>query len=485
MTDSDDIRALLKAGIVAAKTAQANHTGSRIRRLTPTDDIDPRQKARDLLQKVVSLDPLNIPAWLWLSTVVDDLDDKQVCLDNVLYLDPTNKPAQVGLVRLAEQAASGAAAPIVSRPTRPKPKLVSVPQEQCPFCQKPISTLATVCDYCQLPLTLDCPACKNRVDVEQAHCPNCGHTFGDYRDSPTYFANLAAAYQKHNQSNKAIEAWQRVAQLDPAYPHLQLRLGQLLGRDGRTEAAISALQQALSHPEDELSATLALGTIFQELRRWDEAEPFFGKLLAKAPNTPESQFALGWFKMERGKLREALAHLQKATKLEPQHSQAWLRLAQLYDHLGRRKEAAQAYQQATRYLSADTLDNLQANQRLGVLKPSLPKAIGTNWGELIRQMTGPIALCGLAALLDSGLRPWWIPATGWLAIFLAIIGTFLWVSGSSLPRNPLLQLLLGQAELTSPIARQTLAAIGLACWFLAFGLIVLPINQTFPELPTP
>ena len=46
------------------------------------------EKARYLLRQVVEQDEDNVTAWLWLSGVVDNLDDKQVCLENVRDLDP-------------------------------------------------------------------------------------------------------------------------------------------------------------------------------------------------------------------------------------------------------------------------------------------------------------------------------------------------------------------------------------------------------------
>ena len=69
---------LLRQGIAAAKTGQ-------------------KETARNLLTRVVEQDERNAVAWLWLSDVVDSLDDKQVCLENVLALDPENQAAHKGL----------------------------------------------------------------------------------------------------------------------------------------------------------------------------------------------------------------------------------------------------------------------------------------------------------------------------------------------------------------------------------------------------
>lgn len=53
--------------------------------------------ARPVLERIVREDDQNEQAWLWLSAVVDTLDDQRICLENVLMLNPTNVKAQKGL----------------------------------------------------------------------------------------------------------------------------------------------------------------------------------------------------------------------------------------------------------------------------------------------------------------------------------------------------------------------------------------------------
>ena len=75
---TDETAALLQAGIAAAKAGE-------------------RGKARELLQRVAEADESNLQAWLWLSDVVNTLEDQEVCLENVLTLDPDNAAARKGL----------------------------------------------------------------------------------------------------------------------------------------------------------------------------------------------------------------------------------------------------------------------------------------------------------------------------------------------------------------------------------------------------
>lgn len=59
-----------------------------------------QEQARNLLMAVIETDEENESAWLWLSGVVDDPEDKRICLENVLYLNPSSEPAQKGLAIL-------------------------------------------------------------------------------------------------------------------------------------------------------------------------------------------------------------------------------------------------------------------------------------------------------------------------------------------------------------------------------------------------
>jgi tetratricopeptide (TPR) repeat protein len=84
--DQDKLNTLLNEGIAAARSGQA-------------------ARARDLLMQVVEADENNEAAWLWLSGVVESLEDRQVCLENVLALNPDSVAAQKGLAWIDQQRA--------------------------------------------------------------------------------------------------------------------------------------------------------------------------------------------------------------------------------------------------------------------------------------------------------------------------------------------------------------------------------------------
>ncbi|MEO5951752.1 MAG: hypothetical protein ABIQ44_04710 [Chloroflexia bacterium] len=56
-----------------------------------------RAMARALLTQLVEQDPRNEEAWMWLSGVVDNPDEQQICLENALVINPYNAHARKGL----------------------------------------------------------------------------------------------------------------------------------------------------------------------------------------------------------------------------------------------------------------------------------------------------------------------------------------------------------------------------------------------------
>ncbi len=443
------IEALLRDGVAAAKMArQTSGYGD--------NAAIQRKRARTLLVRVLKMDENNIQAWLWLSTVVDTLADQKKCLHKVLELDPNNKRAMAGLNQLSQSDTPPQQPDIkqqtISRiqPISKKTSSAITPARvpNCPFCKKPISNIDTSCPHCTFPLVMNCPACGEGVDVEQPTCPHCKQAMGNYRKQAYYFAGLGNLYLKNSRFQDAVKAWQVIETINPQFPKLYVKLGQ---------------------------AHLGMG-------RPDRATDNFEKALKLTPNSADVHFSLGELMRQRAELEDAFDYYQSVLRINPKHGMAWFRKAQIFEQVGAKAEATKAYQKAKKLLPPDSEASLEAQNSLEQFKPTLPETMATSWVELTRQITGPILICVLAVLFDSGLRPWWIRLTGWLALLLAFLGAFLYVSGSSLPRNPLIQKMVGQRGL---VAQEKIiaATTGAFLWLMGFGLILLPINQTLPEIP--
>ncbi len=62
-----------------------------------------KSKAREMLTEVVDIAPHNEKGWLYLSLVVDSLDEQEICLENVLAINPHNVQAQKALTVILEK----------------------------------------------------------------------------------------------------------------------------------------------------------------------------------------------------------------------------------------------------------------------------------------------------------------------------------------------------------------------------------------------
>ena len=109
MSESPQIDELLQQGIAAAKAGR-------------------KEEAQRLLTQAVELDEHNEQGWLWLSGVVTTFEDRQICLENVLALNPDNAHARAGLEWLRQNApppaapapAEEAAAPLAEEAAAPR-----------------------------------------------------------------------------------------------------------------------------------------------------------------------------------------------------------------------------------------------------------------------------------------------------------------------------------------------------------------------------
>jgi tetratricopeptide (TPR) repeat protein len=166
---------LLREGIAAAKSGQ-------------------RERARDLLMRIVEQDQENVMAWLWLSGVVDSLDDREVCLENVLALDPANAAARKGLAWVRRQKETGVSniAETQHSPSLPPESPAAEPTH----ARKPVSPAAAVLrqDFARrLPPPEPkpepppvpprdefedeylCPYCAAQTDPKDRKCSACGN----------------------------------------------------------------------------------------------------------------------------------------------------------------------------------------------------------------------------------------------------------------------------------------------------------------------
>jgi tetratricopeptide (TPR) repeat protein len=127
-------------------------------------------QARALLLRVIEIDKHNVQAWYWLSQVVESPQEREICLENVLALDPGHMAVQAELADLRRQQAEAEASVLLSKealeaaiPLTAKEQLsadIAVEPLPCPYCGALIGADERQCLICARDLYIKEPKSK-------------------------------------------------------------------------------------------------------------------------------------------------------------------------------------------------------------------------------------------------------------------------------------------------------------------------------------
>jgi tetratricopeptide (TPR) repeat protein len=116
------------------------------------------------------------------------------------------------------------------------------------------------------------------------------------------------------------------------------------------DQAIDAYQKVLELNPSAAGALVNLGTIYYRQRRFDQAEKYYRRAIEADPQYPLAQFNLGNLYDEQGRLNEAHEHYKRSLALNPQYADAHFNLALLSERLG---DAMRAVHHWKAYLKLD------------------------------------------------------------------------------------------------------------------------------------
>ncbi|HFD38813.1 MAG TPA: tetratricopeptide repeat protein [Anaerolineae bacterium] len=351
MTESALAAELLRQGIAAVKAGQ-------------------KEEARRLLMQVVELDEHNEQGWLWLSGVVETIEDRRICLENVLTINPDNAHAQTGLAWIEQHAPAEPPAPAESEPPPvEEPASASAGAGRCPRCQAALPPAAQSCPQCGLPLLITCPACGQYADVENINCPHCGYTLGDFRQGAAYHLALAQAYQERGQRELALEALARAEAEKPDTPQLLEEIIRLYETADQPDRAIAAGERAVQIAPEEAALHARLGALYRQQGRMDQALHAFQKALALDDQNPTAMIGYARIKLEEeGATAEVMGLVEDLIEKQPTNAVGSLLLADLYLRQKRTAQARKFYEHACRLSSPDSEVGREALRKLTELQ---------------------------------------------------------------------------------------------------------------------
>lgn len=130
--------------------------------------VNNKKEARALLKEVVKADETQIEAWLWLYKIVDGFEEKEVCLENVLTLEPDNQFAREELAWVKSEQEKYFGSFYLPEPD-PLPK-VEAPPPAADYLHKDEFDNELLCPYCLALTNRDdrrCPACRHLLIVSR------------------------------------------------------------------------------------------------------------------------------------------------------------------------------------------------------------------------------------------------------------------------------------------------------------------------------
>ncbi len=180
---------------------------------------------------------------------------------------------------------------------------------------------------------------KARTEAEQEEY--------DYRGAIQQY-KIGINYLNNQQPLQAIEHLNNAIEQDGNNFRYQHALGLAFSMNGQLDEALVALNKALAiNPGDSETYNL-LGSIYTDLRRYDEAVECFKKVIQDR-SYAEPQFAyfnLGLCMQAQKKYTEAIAAFSQTIRVDPEFHRAYLALANLHKQEGDWKKALFYYQKA-------------------------------------------------------------------------------------------------------------------------------------------
>ncbi len=152
-----------------------------------------------------------------------------------------------------------------------------------------------------------------------------------------------------NRYTEAIDAYQRVIELDPQDSRSWNSLGMAHSALEHYEAAIKAFEQAIGVDPDDAWPYHNLGFVYEKRESYETAIPYYRQAVERHQNELDAAAtwnSLGGAYYALQRYDEAIEAYRQSVMLDPNNALPWDSLGDVYAVLGRYQEAAQAYQRA-------------------------------------------------------------------------------------------------------------------------------------------
>jgi arylsulfatase A-like enzyme/Tfp pilus assembly protein PilF len=166
-------------------------------------------------------------------------------------------------------------------------------------------------------------------------------------EMPMLYFKLGGVYMHLQQYDKAYPMLTKAVELDPKFTMAELDLGKTMMRLGDVQGATAVLERLTARVPNLIDAHLLLEIAYARANR-PETISECEKVLKIIPEQYGTYMVLGRYLAKSGDPEAALLKLEKAAALRPQRAEPHFALAEVYDQLGRKEDAARERTKADR-----------------------------------------------------------------------------------------------------------------------------------------
>lgn len=192
---------------------------------------------------------------------------------------------------------------------------------------------------------------------EALHCYRKEH---EVHPSSAVLVGIARAYEKLNQVDSARVTFQKAIEADVSNAEAHARLAALYERDGMLDEALNHAKQALKISPQDNNYRYLVGSLLLQRNQVEEAVRILEQVTERDPWHYGAHYALGRALVRLGREEEAnrklaradsvqarqseVEHLRSLAKMNPDHLEPWLKLAEALRRVHRFNEAIEAYE---------------------------------------------------------------------------------------------------------------------------------------------
>lgn len=174
--------------------------------------------------------------------------------------------------------------------------------------------------------------------------------------------NSALKCKQAGQYERAIDFFQKAAELNPANPEIHYNLANTHLAAGHVDHAVAAYHRVFDHDPNHASALNNLGLAFKKAGDLPRAEDSLKKAVALRPDNALFHNNLGTTLQAQQKYQAAVEHFKHAIAVHPENAETHFNLGYSLQHSDALEAAAQSYQTALA-LNPDFFD---AHNNLGI-----------------------------------------------------------------------------------------------------------------------